>query len=97
VSRNLKQRVSKLERLFGQKQGVPLINAQPGETKEQAIEKFLRENPRYRDSEACMIISTIEGGPTIGPPPRPGQEKSQAPHTPYRGGLSEDKPLQITR
>jgi hypothetical protein len=94
--RSIKKRVSKLEGQLGRKKSFGIIIVQPGETKEEAQERHIREHPEDRKRDNFIIISTIQGEGYIGgPPPYPGQEQPQGP---YRGELSEDdKPLQITR
>ena len=93
--RNIKRRVSKLERQLGRKESFAVIIVQRGERDEEARERHFREHPDDRERENFMYIRTIEGGkPLGGPPPRPGQEQAQDYH---KEGPDTVGPLQITR
>jgi len=79
--RNLKRRVERLE--AGRKgRGIPIIIVQPGETKEEALQKYRAQHPENEKSEVRIIINLSgqdQGPPSAPPPPRPEPKYNSKP------------------
>ena len=68
MTRSLKSRVKKLEKHMGKDRGWPIIIVQPGETKEQAIERDLAQHPEHKDCPGHIIFTTSRSVPPQEPP-----------------------------
>jgi hypothetical protein len=88
---NLKGRVGRLE--GGRKgRGYPVIVVGPKESKEEAVQRHLAQNPEDEKAEVKIIINLSELGqdsPGAPPPPRPEPK--------YNAQAPGPGPLQITR
>ena len=68
---NLKGRVDRLE--GGRKgRGIPIIIVMPGESKEEALQRYLAQHPEDEKAEVRIIINLSgQDPPSAPPPPRP--------------------------
>lgn len=88
---NLKGRVGRLE--GGRKgRGYPIIVVRPEESKEEAVQRHLVQNPEDEKAEVTIIINLSglgQDSPGAPPPPRPEPK--------YNAQAPGPGPLQITR
>jgi hypothetical protein len=86
---NFRKRVERLE--GGRKgRGFPIIIVNRGETKEEALQKHLAQNPEDEKAEVKIILNLSgQGSPGAPPPPRPEPK--------YSAQAQGPGPLQITR
>ena len=51
---SIKKRLERLE--GGRQRGIPIIPMKPGETKEQATQRYLAEHPEAKDADLVILI-----------------------------------------
>jgi hypothetical protein len=88
MPKSMKNRVKRLEKRSGTKGGLCLILMQPGETSEQARERYLAQHPQAGDASAFIIIQGPPSHDPCSPPPRPSTMGNREKDGDRQGGTS---------
>ena len=74
---NFKRRLERLE--HGRKRrGIPIINVEPGESTEEAWQKYLAQHPEAEKAKVRIIFDESDQGPPGAPPPPRPESKGSA-------------------